>query len=373
MPIDADVIVVGAGVVGLATAAALAKRGRAVIVIERNSGIGQEITSRNSEVIHAGIYYPEGSLKATLCVAGREALYARCDQQKIPHRRLGKLVVATNAAEVGILEDLHARGTANGVPDLELIGPREVSRLESDVCAAAALVSPVSGIVDGRALTLSYLAEAESLGATLALCTEVVEIEALRWGYRIRARSSDGDYSSLDCAALVNAAGLGCDALAARAGFDLDACGYRLHLCKGDYFALATASGLRVSRLVYPVPVESGLGIHVTLDLGGRMRLGPDTEYVSAVRYDVDSSKGQAFARAARRYLPGLDADWLTPDFAGVRPKLAGPGESFRDFVIREESEAGLPGFVNLIGIESPGLTAASAIADRVVELLASV
>jgi L-2-hydroxyglutarate oxidase LhgO len=371
VPTDADVIVVGAGVVGLATAAALARRGRAVIVIEKNSGIAQETSARNSEVIHAGIYYPEGSLKATLCVAGREALYARCEQQKIPHRKLGKLIVAADAAEEKILEKLHAQGTANGVPGLEIIGRDEVSRLEPDVSAAAALVSPVSGIVDSRSLGLSYLAEAESLGAILALRTEVVEIDVRPRGYRIRACDADGGYSSLDCVALVNAAGLGCDALAARAGFDLDARGYRLHLCKGDYFALASSSGLRLSRLIYPVPGEAGLGIHVTLDLEGRMRLGPDTEYVDAARYDVDPSKAKLFARAARRYLPGLDADWLTPDFAGVRPKLAGPGESFRDFTIREESEAGLPGFVNLIGIESPGLTAAPAIADRVVELLA--
>ncbi len=368
---DADVIVVGAGVVGLATAAALARSGRAVIVIEKNSGIAQETSARNSEVIHAGIYYPEGSLKAALCVAGREALYERCGQRKIPHRKLGKLIVATDAAEEKTLEKLHAQGTANGVSGLELVGTREVSRLEANVRASAALVSPVSGIVDGRALSLSYLAEAESLGAILALRTEVVELDARPSGYRIRVRDADGDDSSLDCAALVNAAGLGCDTLAERAGFDLDARDYRLHLCKGDYFALAPSSGLRISRLIYPVPTEAGLGIHVTLDLEGRLRLGPDTEYVGAIGYEVDPSKGQAFARAARRYLPDLDADWLTPDFAGVRPKLAGPGESFRDFVIQEESEAGLPGFVNLIGIDSPGLTAAPAIADRVVELLA--
>jgi L-2-hydroxyglutarate oxidase LhgO len=342
-----------------------------VIVIERNSGIGQEISARNSEVIHAGIYYPENSFKAALCVAGREALYQRCQQQKIPHRQLGKLIVATDETETEVLESLRVQGAANGVPGLEVIGSDDVTRLEPDVRAVAALVSPVSGIVDSRALMLSFLAEAESHGAILALRTEVVELETRSHGYRIRARDADGDDSRLESAALVNAAGLGSDALAACAGFDLDARGYRLHLCKGDYFAVAAASGLNVSRLIYPVPAGAGLGIHVTLDLEGRMRLGPDTEYVDSVRYDVDPNKRQAFARAARRYLPGLDADGLTPEFAGVRPKLAGPGGPFRDFAIREESEAGFPGFVNLIGIESPGLTAAPAIADRVVELLA--
>jgi L-2-hydroxyglutarate oxidase LhgO len=224
--------------------------------------------------------------------------------------------------------------------------------------------------VDAHALSLSFLAEAESFGALLALCVEVVAIERSASGYRVRACDASGALSEIECAVVVNAAGLGGDALAERAGFDIDACGYRLRPCKGDYFSLPPACGLRVSTLIYPVPADVSLGIHITIDLAGRMRLGPDAEYVDTVRYEIDENKRAAFARAARRYLPALDAASLAPDFAGVRPKLFGPGESFRDFVIREESEAGFPSFVNLIGIESPGLTAAPAIAERVVELL---
>jgi L-2-hydroxyglutarate oxidase LhgO len=369
---DADVVIVGAGVIGLAAAAALTRAGRSVIVVERNSGIAQEITARNSNVIHAGIYYPEGSLKAVLCVAGREQLYALCSERNIPHRRLGKLIVAVEPAEVDILETLRSRGSANGVPDLELMAARDVIALEPDVRCEAALHSPASGIVDGHALSLSYLAEAESNGGVLALRTEVAEVALRSGSYRIRARDAHGALGEIECAAVVNAAGLDGAWLAERAGFDLDACGYRLNPCKGDYFSIAPSSGLRISHLIYPVPAEAGLGIHVTLDLSGRLRLGPDTEYVDAPRYDIDPDKGERFARAARRYLPGLERDWLAPDFAGVRPKLAGLGEGFRDFVIREESEVGHPGFVNLIGIESPGLTASPAIAARVVDLLAS-
>ena len=370
MSTDSDVVVIGAGVVGLATAAALARCGRSVIVIERNPAIAQETSARNSEVIHAGIYYPPGSLKATLCVAGRKMLYARCAERNIPHRNIGKLIVATEASEVGALEALRERGIANGVTGLEIIGREEVNRREPDVRCEAALVSPETGILDAHALGLSFLAEAESFGAVLALCVEVIAIERVSSGYRIRVRDETGALTEIECAAVVNAAGLGGDTLAERAGFDVDACGYRLRPCKGDYFALPPDCGLRVSTLIYPVPADASVGIHITIDLAGRMRLGPDAEYVDAVRYEVDESKRAAFARAARRYLPALDSASLTPDFAGIRPKLFGPGEPFRDFVICEESEAGFPAFVNLIGIESPGLTAAPAIAQRVVELL---
>ncbi len=370
MSSEAPAVVVGAGVVGLATAAALARRGRAVIVVERNSAIAQETSARNSEVIHAGIYYPKGSLKAALCVAGRELLYARCAERSIPHRKTGKLIVASDAAEIAALEALLERGVGNGLTGLEIIGSREVSRREPHVRCKAALVSPESGIVDSHALCVSYLAEAESFGAVLVCGSEVVAIERCASGYRVRAREASGELSAIECAAVVNAAGLAADAIARVAGFDVDACGYRIRPCKGDYFALSPAHGLSVSTLVYPVPADAGLGIHLTIDLAGRMRLGPDAEYVDEIRYEVDPRKREAFAAAVRGYLPALDADWLTPDFSGVRPKLAGPGEPFRDFAIREEADRGFPAFVNLIGIESPGLTAAPAIAERVVELL---
>ncbi|MDH3210906.1 MAG: NAD(P)/FAD-dependent oxidoreductase [Myxococcales bacterium] len=367
---DADVVVVGGGVVGLAAAAALARTARSVLLLERNADLAREITSRNSEVIHAGIYYPEGSLKAALCVAGREALYARCEALGIPHRKLGKLIVATEPGDLETLEGLQQRGTANGVPGLALVDGREVARREPCVRARAGLVSPETGIVDAAALSLSYAAEAEAHGAVIVRRTEVVGIELRGGVYRVATRGPGDERSTVECGSLVNAAGLASDAVAERAGFDVDARGYRLHPCKGDYFALVSGTPVRVSGLVYPVPSGAGLGVHATLDLGGRIRFGPDAEYVDRIHYRVDPGKATAFASAVRRYLPELRAEWLTPDTAGVRPKLAAPGEAFRDFVVAEESEAGWPGFVNLIGIESPGLTAAPAIAQRVVALL---
>ena len=368
---DADVAVIGGGVVGLAAAAALARAGRSVVLLERNAGLAQEITARTSEVVHAGIYYPPGSLKAVLCVAGRRALYERCEKLRIPHRRLGKLIVATNADERAVLETLLQRGRENGVEDLRAIDAAEVRRREPEVRALAALESPSTGIVDVHALCLSYAAEAERHGAALVLRTEACEIERRPHGYRVATRDAGGKRGALDCGAVVNAAGLAADVVAARAGLDLDARGYRLHPCKGDYFALVPAAPLRMSQLVYPVPEGPGLGVHLTLDLAGRMRFGPDAQYVDRLDYRVDPRKAGAFARAIARYLPGIRETWLSPDFAGIRPKLFGRGEPPRDFVVAEESEAGLPGFVNLLGIESPGLTAAGAIAARVVELLA--
>jgi L-2-hydroxyglutarate oxidase LhgO len=368
---DADVAVIGGGVVGLAVAAALARAGRSVVLLERNEGLAQEITARNSEVVHAGIYYPPCSLKAVLCVAGRRALYERCEKLRIPHRRLGKLIVATDADERSVLETLLQRGRENGVEDLRVIDAAEVRRREPEVRAIAALESPSTGIVDAHALCLSYAAESEQHGAVLALRTEAREIEPCSHGYRVATRDVGGESGTLDCGAVVNAAGLAADAVAARAGLDLDARNYRLHPCKGDYFALAPGVPLRVSQLVYPVPDGPGLGVHLTLDLAGRVRFGPDAQYVDHLDYRVDPQKAGAFARAIARYLPGIREEWLSPDYAGIRPKLFGPGEAPRDFVVAEESESGLPGFVNLLGIESPGLTAAGAIAVRVVELLA--
>lgn len=367
---DADVVVVGGGVVGLAAAAALARAGRDVLLFERRGGFGEEISSRNSGVIHSGLYYPTGSLKARLCVAGREALVARCERLRIPHRRTGKLVVATTPAEVEALERLRAQGSANGAPGLEILDAAALRAREPAVRGLAALWSPASGIVDPHALCGSFAAEAEAHGALLLRGRELVGIEARAAGLRVEVREPDGARTRIDCAAVVNAAGLAADAVAARAGLDPDALGYRIHPCKGDYFALAPGAPLRLSTLVYPLPTGAGLGIHATLDLGGRIRLGPDAEYVARVDYAVDAAKAGRFAEAAARYLPGLRAEWLAPDQAGVRPKLAGPGEAFRDFVVAEESAAGLPGLVSCIGIESPGLTAAAAIAERVVALL---
>jgi L-2-hydroxyglutarate oxidase LhgO len=369
---ELDVVVVGAGVVGLACAAAVAGRGRSVLVLEALDGIARETTSRNSEVIHAGIYYPAGSLKALLCTEGREALYARCRERGIPHRKLGKLIVASDSGELGALEDLQARGRANGVPGLEIVDAARVKRMEPRVRAEAALLSPETGIVDGHALCLSFLAEAEAAGAELLLCARLEGVEPTTGGYRLDVRGADGEIERVGCAAVVNAAGLVCDRVAAMAGVDVEAESLRLHYCKGDYFALSPGAPVKVERLVYPVPPKAGLGIHATLDLGGRIRFGPDAEFVDAPRYDVDPAKAADFAEAIRRYLPAIDASMLVPDYAGVRPRLTAPGEPPRDFVVREAGHLGLPGWIDCIGIESPGLTASPAIGRRVAELLAS-
>lgn len=368
-----DIVVVGAGVVGLAVAAAVARGGRSVFVLERHDAIGRGTTSRSSGVIHAGLYYPPGSMKARLCVRGRELLYARCAERRIPHRQLGKLVVATDEMERATLEALFATGTANGAPGLALVDGAEVARLEPAVRALAALQSPETGIVDPEALALDLAAEAEANGARLVLAASLEGASLRGEGWRLDVARPDGSRETIECGAMVNAAGLGAARVAALAGLDLAAQGERLHLCKGDYCALAPGAPLRLSRLVYPVPAGAGLGVHATLDLGGRLRFGPDAEYVATERYDVDPAKAERFAASAQRWLPSLEAGWLAPDYAGIRPKLAGPGEGFRDFVIREESAAGLPGLVTLLGIESPGLTASLAIGDEVAALLAGV
>jgi len=366
-PPDCEVAVIGAGVVGLACAAALAAAGRQVVVLERHGGIAREVSSRNSEVIHAGLYYPPGSWKARLCTRGRELLYERCRGRRIPHRAVGKLVVAAEEAEVPALERLAATARANGVPGLEVVEAARVRELEPAVRAVAALLSPRSGIVDAHALALSFLAEAESHGAALALRTEVVAVEPRADRQRLVVRDADGERTPLECTAVVNAAGLASDRIAEQAGIDVEARGWRIHYSKGDYFALAPGAPLRVERLVYPLPTPGGpLGIHATLDLGGRIRLGPDATYVDRLHYDVDPAKAAIFAEAVSHYLPGMRAEWLTPDYAGIRPRITPPGSPPRDFAIEE-----VAGWVHLVGIESPGLTAAPAIAERVVELLA--
>lgn len=365
-PLDIDVAIVGAGVLGLACAAVLSRVGHEVVVIDRREGYGRETTSRNSGVVHAGLYYPGGSLKAAACVEGRDLLYARCARDGVPHRKTGKLVVATSHDEVRVLEELMRRGLANEAGALELIDARELRRREPRVAAIAALSSPESGIVDVHALCASYAREASAHGAAFAYRTELerLEPEGTRWA--LATRSADGDSARLRARVVVNAAGLSADRVASLAGLDVGALGWRLCYCKGDYFAIAPRLGAITRHLVYPIPSQAGLGVHVTMDLGGAYRAGPDAEYVEAPRYDVDPGKAARFADALRRYLPEITEDDLSPDYAGVRPKLAGPDEPARDFVLEERP----PGLIHLIGIESPGLTAAEALARRVAAMV---
>lgn len=341
-----------------------------MLVLEAAPGIARGITSRNSEVVHAGIYYPAASAKTTLCIAGRRALYPWCEAKRVPHRKLGKLIVATRPEEVAIIEDLGARAVANGVEGIELIAGAEVARLEPEVEALAAVHSHETGIVDAQAFCRSLETEAEAAGA-IVLCGRRVRAFAKRThGWRVEVELEGGaGREAIDAGCVVDAAGLAADEVATLAGLDVDALGWRLFPCKGDYFTLAPGARLRLSRLVYPVPQPAGLGIHATLDLAGRLRFGPDAEYVDVLDYQVDPAKSEVFREAARRYLPGLAGATLVPDSAGIRPKLAGPGQGFRDFVIEEASAHGAPGFIACLGIESPGLTAALAIGDRVASL----
>jgi L-2-hydroxyglutarate oxidase LhgO len=367
---DVDVAVIGAGAVGLACAARLARDGRSVLILEALSAVGQEGSARNSGVIHAGLYYATDSLKALTCVEGRERLYARCERESLPHQRCGKLVVATNDAERGKLEVIYAQGMRNDAGALRMLDAAELRELEPRVRAIAALWSPATGIVDQHELLGSYKREALAHGAELALLTEVDGIDPAPDGLTLATRAASGERSAVTAAWVINAAGLRANALAALAGLDLDALGYRSYPCKGDYFELAASLRGLVRHLVYPLPEQAGLGIHVTLDLAGALRAGPDTEYVPEPRYDVDPSKAEHFCRAVQRYLPDVRVEHFSAGYAGVRPKLAGPGQPARDFVIDEASRHGVPRLINLLGIESPGLTASEAIAERVAALI---
>lgn len=357
--------------VGLACAARLARGGRSVLLLERHTRPGQETSSRNSGVIHAGLYYPPGSLKALTCVEGRSLLYARCRSRGLAHRRTGKLLVATVAEEEAKLERIRTRALDNGAGAIEPLDASQIARLEPNVRAISGLWSPESGIVDVHELLYSYQKEAVDHGATLVFETEVEGIDRQAHGFELSTSGRHGERARVVCTALLNAAGLSADRVAERAGVDVDACGYRYHYCKGDYFALAPELRGLVRHLVYPAPVQAGLGIHITFDLGGKLTLGPDTEYVSSLSYVVDPAKRSSFAEAARRYLPTLRDDQLSADYAGIRPKLQGPNDEFRDFVIEDATPHGVPGLINLLGIESPGVTASEAVAERAAALVA--
>ncbi|MFT7724023.1 MAG: NAD(P)/FAD-dependent oxidoreductase [Roseateles sp.] len=355
-----DVAVIGAGVVGLAIARALALQGREVVVIEAAGAIGTGISSRNSEVIHAGLYHAAGSLKARLCVRGRALLYGYCAARGIAHRRCGKLVVATRAEDLPRLQALAASGAANGVDDLRLLDRAETRALEPALEAAGALLSPSSGIVDSHGLMTALLADAEQAGATLALASPVTGGAPDGAGWRLRV----GEDFELGARRVVNAAGLFAAQVAAALGRPAPP----LRFARGHYFSLAGRAPF--SRLIYPLPVDGGLGIHLTLDLGGQARFGPDVQWLpgtdpAALDYGVDPALAPAFEAEVRGYWPGLPAGALQPAYSGIRPKLGGPGEPAADFHI----DAAAPGLVNLFGIESPGLTAALAIADHVASL----
>ncbi len=362
------IAIIGAGVVGLAIAAELARTERGVFVFEKNGSFGLETSSRNSEVIHAGIYYPEGSLKATLCTQGNRLLYDFAAEHGVAHRRTGKLIVAVDEGEFGQLEELHRQAQRNGVPGLEMVSRAEVKRLEPNVEAAAAILSPSTGIIDGHGLMRTLNGLARERGADFIFDAEVGGLEQTAGGFRVTVSDREGT-STFESALVINAAGLNSDRVAGLAGIDIDHAGYRLHHNKGEYFSVNCPDGAPVSRLVYPLPEQAGVGIHVCVTIDGKVRLGPSTRYVDEIDYRIDETEKESFHRSVRRFLPGLRLQDLTPDFAGIRPKLQGPDDDFRDFVITDEASRGLPSLINLIGIESPGLTSSPAIARRVAEM----
>ena len=359
-----DCVVAGAGVVGLAVARALALAGREVLVLEAAEGIGTDTSSRNSEVIHAGIYYPKGSLMARTCVAGKRMLYAYCAERGVPFRDCGKLIVATDAEEAGRLESIRMRAAANGVDDLRPLTAAEARALEPALACTAALLSPSTGILDSHAYMLALQGDAENAGAVFAFHSPVEAGRVTEEGIELRVGGVEP--MALRCRLLVNSAGLHAPRLArAIEGMPPERVP-TAYYAKGNYFTLAGRSPF--SRLIYPVPVPGGLGTHLTIDLGGQAKFGPDVEWVDRIDYTVDPRRAELFYLSIRRWWPGLRDGALQPGYAGIRPKVVPPSVAVQDFVVQGPREHGVPGLVNMFGIESPGLTASLALAELVRE-----
>lgn len=359
-----DCIVIGAGVVGLATARALALGGREVLVVEQHAAIGMETSSRNSEVIHAGLYYPTGSLKARLCVRGRDALYAYCRERGIPHRRCGKLIVATSDAQLPKLGQIHDQAIANGCHEVAPLSPQQVRDLEPELSCVGALWSPSTGIIDSHAYMLALQGDAENAGAVFAFDSRVHAARLETDTVILSVRTSDGTEMEIATGLLVNCAGLWAPRIAGLIGGLDQRPTPRAWFAKGNYYSLAGKSPF--SRLVYPVPEPGGLGVHLTLDLGGQARFGPDVEWLDApgdeLDYRVAPERADRFYREIRAYWPTLADGALQPAYSGVRPKISGPGDPAADFLFCSH---GSPHYLGLYGIESPGLTAALAVAEH--------
>ena len=368
MTADIQTIVIGAGVVGLACARSLAKSGREVLIIEQHDAIGTETSARNSEVIHAGIYYPKGSLKAELCVTGREMLYRYCQENGIEHKRTGKLIVTTAEEQIEAPNGIKAKAFENGVTDLTWLSKNEALEREPALHCVGALHSPSTGIVDSHQLMVTLLGEAENNGATLALNTKVTSVNRENGLFTVNTQDADGEEMSLTCNELIVAGGLHSQTLGRNfTGLPANTVPPQ-HYARGCYFTLSGKAPF--STLIYPAPEQAGLGIHLTLDMGGQARFGPDVTWVDEPNYDVPEERRAAFAQAIRKYYPDLNEDALQTGYAGVRPKIQSPDEPARDFMIADENLHGLNGLVMLYGIESPGLTASLAIGEKVTDLI---
>src|SRR3984893_11489520 len=362
-----DCVVVGAGVVGLAVARALALTGREVIILDAADGIGTETSSRNSEVIHAGIYYPAGSLMARFCVAGRKALYDYCAAKGVPHANCGKLIVATNAEEDAMLAGIKRRAEMNGEEGMRVLAAAEATAMEPNLSCTSALLSPVTGIIDSHAFMLALQGDAENAGAVPVFFSPATGGRVVQGGVEIDVGGADP--MTLRCRLLVNSTGLHAPGFATRiAGMPADrvppAC-----YAKGNYFTLSGRSPF--SRLIYPVPVPGGLGVHITVDMGGQAKFGPDVEWIDGIDYSVDPHRADKFYAAVRKYWPDIKDGSLQPGYAGIRPKIVPPGAPAQDFRVQGPAEHGVPGPINLFGIESPGLTSSLALAEQVRDIAA--
>jgi L-2-hydroxyglutarate oxidase LhgO len=368
---DANITIVGAGVIGLAIAEEVSANFENVFLVEKYLTFGQETSSRNSEVIHAGIYYPEGSLKARLCVEGKTLLYDYCKKYGIPFNNCGKLIVATTPEEIGIIEGIRETARKNGV-DLVLMGRKEIEIMEPEIFALKALFSPTTGIVDTHSLMKQFETNTLNNGGQVVYGSEVTGIRKIEKGYEITLFDADKRSFSFTTEYVINSAGLSSDKISDMAGIKDES--LAIHFCKGEYFRITPPKNRLISRLIYPVPHHNmeGIGIHVTIDLGGGVKLGPDVTYLESNVYDykVSPLKQEAFWRSARKFLPFLEFDDICPEMAGIRPKIQKPGEPIRDFYIKEESDRGFRGFINLVGMESPGLTSSIAIAKYVRNLI---
>jgi L-2-hydroxyglutarate oxidase LhgO len=363
-----DCVVVGAGVIGLAVARRLALAGRDVLVLERADAIGTETSSRHSEVVHAGIYYRPGSWMARFCVQGKQALYRYCEEHSVPHRRCGKLIVASGEAEIPALKTIRERAEANGVGDLRLLAEAEARALEPALVCEAALLSPSTGIIDSHQYMLALHGDLEDAGGMLALNAAVDDVRVVDGGFALSTMTPEP--MTLGCRILVNAAGLYAPDLARRIDRLPADTIPRAYFAKGNYFTLSGRSPF--SRLIYPVPEPGGLGVHLTLDMAGQARFGPDVEWIDVVDYTVDASRAERFYGAIRRYWPDLPDGALQPGYAGIRPKIVPPDVAVQDFLIQSEAEHGIAGLINLYGIESPGMTSSLALADHVAGLVRS-
>ncbi len=377
MDTDVNITIIGAGVIGLAIASKLSENHNNIFVIDKNAKFGQETSSRNSEVIHSGIYYPIGSLKAKFCVEGRKLIYDLCSKENIPYKKCGKIIVATNEKEVNELHKLLKKGQENKVYDLKILSENELKQYEPNVYGINALLSPSTGIVDSHSLMKYFETKALLNGVEFAFLSTVNHIEKIKSfnAYTIRVSDPKLDNFSFSTNIIINSAGLEADIISALVGINPDE--YKIYFCKGEYFSINPPKNKLISRLIYPVPLKNltGLGVHATVDLAGGAKLGPNTIYLKNKIYDysVDESHIDDFYNSAVKFLPFLNKNDLSPDQAGIRPKIQAPGEPAKDFIIKEEKDRGYPGFINLIGIESPGLTASMAIAKYVNKLVANI